>query len=103
MSRTEARQGVWYNVEADEDTCYSASTAGSSYDTGMDMYEAACPTEESGLECMMFNDDSEGATTSRLVWEGKAGTQYKIIVYSNSYGSRGGVMKLKVSVRLDDS
>lgn len=102
MNETGEKEGVWFNLEADEDTCYTASTAGSNYDTGMFMYESSCPAEESDAECMMFNDDSQGAITSRLVWEGKSGTHYKIFVYSNSYSSHGGRLKLNVSVRLRD-
>lgn len=86
-------------MEADEDACYSASTAGSNNDTRIFLYEAACPSAESDVECMKFNDDSGDATTSRILWKGKSGTEYKIAVIGIF---RGGLLELNVSVRLHD-
>lgn len=85
---------VWYELEGDG-SCFTASTSGSTFNTGLEVYTGECGT----LECMKGNDNvGPGDETSELSWETEIGVRYKLAVGGNGYFNNSGFYELNVTV-----
>lgn len=80
----ESREGVsmWYRFEAPQEGEYTLSTAGSGFDTVLEVYPGeVLTTQIENSEFLLYeNDDSElsGDSTSELTFEAQAGEQFLI-------------------------
>lgn len=86
-----AAKSLWWKWTATAAGPVTLSTAGSSFDTVLAVY-----TRESlaSLQTVIFNDDVDGGTTSRVLFTAVAGVTYHIAV--DGFRGASGTVKLKL-------
>lgn len=80
---------VWYSFTSPAEMDVAASTAGSSYDTNLSVYQVGGSGQLTGVGC---NDDARGAKTSRVRFIAAEGADYLIRVGGTSEPTGGSLV-----------
>ncbi|MBI4658933.1 MAG: IPT/TIG domain-containing protein [Verrucomicrobia bacterium] len=84
-------RSIWYRWIAPDNGVWSLTTAGSGFDTLLAVYTGDTLTN---LIAVITNDDGDGAATSKVQFQARAGTAYFIAV--DGFGGESGSVILKL-------